>query len=396
MNCYKSHEQCLSDTTLSFTRRFLPILFAACSFFALPQAFCSDTQDNDDSNNALINKYIKARGENIIAFNSNNIKQFWVDSSVAALNDYIIISFHDSLESTPQKVQFTNVDNTMDCNIEIITANHDVSFSVYNLSMEQLSSSTKGNSFLDFDCLTASVHLEDTDNFSFYIKFNSLHPKTVETVRIKAIIFSFSKNKVRDALTAPSSVERIIPPIPSMDQKNICENGDFEKELSNQQLDSFKKKLADIGNTTYLTSDFKFPQNFSLGLSKNNSSSPPLFYLSSDNPISGKYSFLVDTTHTDNDGQFAYHGIKKGNYVYWGVVKGLSDETSELTIRPYYVDAQSNKYVYLRSTKIKIDPNAIYYFRGAVRFSEIKAPTFSLHFQGTGKFLFDNLNIVPQ
>lgn len=351
-----------------------------------------DKKTDDDANQSLVKQYIASKGANLVVFDSSNIKQFWTDNSVSTSKGFINVSLPASLESAPQKIQLANVNESMDCSIEILTENHDVSFSIYDKSMELLSSSAKDDSFLDYDRIFSSFHLEETKDFSFTIKFFS---SASPLIKIKAIILSFPENKTRLALSVPPSVRVISPPFPMVSSDNVCVDGDFETALSDKPLDDFKKRLEEQGNSKYLSGEFLFPLKLSLGLDKNNSASPPLMYLSSVNPISGRYSFCIDTTQTSNKAYFAYHRIKKGNYIFRGLIKGLGKEPSSLTIRPYFNDETKKEAVYLETINIKIEPNVFYEFKGCIRSPEINAASFNLYFVGTGYFLLDDINLIP-
>ena len=182
---------------------------------------------------------------------------------------------------------------------------------------------------------------------------------------------------------------------PESPADNICINGDFEEYLSGKQLDDFKQSLFNMGHTDYLSHDYLFPKRFTLGLSKDNAINPPLMCLSPETPISGNYSLLIDTTQTNNKAFFAYHGINKGNYAYSGLVKGLGKQPSELMVSPYYFDSEKQATVYLDTIRFNILPNITYQFSGTVSSYSISSSTFSLYFVGSGKLLFDNLNLVP-
>ena len=345
-----------------------------------------------EANESMVKQYISSKGTKTVVFDSSNIKQFWIDNSVSATNGLFHITLPKSHESAPQKIQFINVDESMDCNIEILAENQDISFSAYNKSMGFLSSSKQEDKFLDYYRSSSSFHLEDTTDNSFFLKFFSSNS---DLLKIYAIIFYFTENKTRLALSAPPSVKVISPPFPMMSSENACADEDFETALSGKPLDDFKKRLEEQGNSKYLSSEFLFPLKLSLGLDKNNSASPPLMYLSSVNPISGRYSFCIDTTQTSNKAYFAYHRIKKGNYIFRGLIKGLGKEPSSLTIRPYFNDETKKEAVYLETINIKIEPNVFYEFQGCIRSPEINAASFSLYFVGIGYFLLDDINLIP-
>ena len=155
------------------------------------------------SNEQLLNQYVKSKGSEIITFDASNIKQFWIEKNVANIDGTIKIIpiFRDSaFDNQPLKIQLANVNETMDCRVDIIAETKDVKYQILNNASKVLSSSQDENGFLDYSVTSSEFHLEDTPTYSFSIKFLS---NTEEPISIKKIVLSFSKNNVSSFLVSP-------------------------------------------------------------------------------------------------------------------------------------------------------------------------------------------------
>lgn len=177
-------------------------VLATCAVFAQST---EDTVGTDS--NALLSQYIKSKGFAII-FDASNIKQYWIDKSVMSQNGAVVIFLENSNsqinESVPLRIQLTNVDESQDCNIEIITNNENASFSVLNNKSKVLSTSKEENDFIDYHISSSQFHLENTPNFIFDLKFNS---KTQDALYVKKILLSFSDNKDSNYLRSPGEIK---------------------------------------------------------------------------------------------------------------------------------------------------------------------------------------------
>jgi hypothetical protein len=151
---------------------------------------------DDESNKELFKQFIQAQGTSCIVFDSTNIKQFWTDKSVFSRNNLIHILLDNSetkeFKSIPLSIQLSNVLETQDCKVSVITESSDISFSVLNKYNKVLSTAVKSDNFISYNIYSATIHLENTFDFSFSIQFSS---KQENIVDIKAIVLSFSPNK---------------------------------------------------------------------------------------------------------------------------------------------------------------------------------------------------------
>ena len=177
------------------------ILQKVIAIFLFLSAAClvnADTPKTDVNDSKLIDEFVKAKGyAGIISFDASNIKQFWIEKDVFCKDDNINIVVKQinnaqKTESVPLKIQLSNVIETQDCKIDIISDSADVAFSVKNSKEKVISKSSNENDFIQYHVSSALVHLDDTPDFSFQFVFSS--DKT-DILKIKRIILSFSNNK---------------------------------------------------------------------------------------------------------------------------------------------------------------------------------------------------------
>lgn len=165
---------------------FLSLLALCC--FAGAQSSKADQADDS----ALIDSFIKSKGYgDIIAFSSANIKQFWIDHSVISQENKIKVLLGNDFKSVPLKIQLANVDITQDCKVEVFSDEPDFNFSVLSNDLKTIGESKQEDSFIRTFISSASFHLDDTKNHSFFLQFAST--KTPE-LNIKKIVLSFSSN----------------------------------------------------------------------------------------------------------------------------------------------------------------------------------------------------------
>lgn len=169
------------------------LVFLCLSLYSQPPSNVLKERESDE---ILISKFVEAKGNNIICFDASNIKQFWIDSTVAAKDKKIYIQN----ENASYKIQLANVLETQDCTVEVVSTNPNLSFWVVDTSSKTLAESSKEQDFIQYHVFSSTIHLEDTDRFSFYIQFNS---KTKEPILIDKIILSFSQNKQSKFLGSP-------------------------------------------------------------------------------------------------------------------------------------------------------------------------------------------------
>lgn len=152
-------------------------------------------QDKASSDEELIDQYVKAKGSAIIAFDSRNIKQFWVDKSVLSQKDCFKVQLkvgQNGFESVPLKIQLANVIESMACKVEIMTDASGASFSITNNKSKKLSDSVSEENFVQYHIMSSVFHLGDTEDMSFNINFFS---PTEDVLSIKKVILSFSNNE---------------------------------------------------------------------------------------------------------------------------------------------------------------------------------------------------------
>lgn len=179
-------------------------LLLAISFLTVGILFAQETNSTNKRDSFLLNEYVKSKGTDVITFDASNIKQFWIDKTVASHEDSIEVVLKGNgpkeNESVPLKIQLANVNETMDCKIEVIADVADCGFSVLNDSNKVISVSSAGDKFLHYSIVSSVFHLEDTLNTSFKILF---HSKTENILSVKKIILSFSDNKNSRFLASP-------------------------------------------------------------------------------------------------------------------------------------------------------------------------------------------------
>ena len=179
-------------------------------FFFFISSFCQDKTNSDLSSSKtedmLINQFIQSKGNQIIVFEPENIKRYWIDNSIASIDGYIKVSLSTGttgLESIPLKIQLMNVQENQSCKVEVISNTEDLSFIIQNTKSNTLSSSAKENGFINYSIASSTFQLESILNRTFNIQFKS---KTQNPLSIKRIILSFSNNKNSSYLSSPGKI----------------------------------------------------------------------------------------------------------------------------------------------------------------------------------------------
>ena len=197
----------------------------------------AQTEQANDA--ALLDSFIQSRGySNTIIFSSTNIKQFWIDKSVVSQDNSIKI-FIDNSKSIPYKIQLANVNELLDCKVDIISNRPDLMFSVLDNNLKVISDSKKENSFIHYNIASASFHLEDTNTFSFYLQISS--SSKVDDIVINRIILSFSDNKESRFLSSPGKLiiteSNCSGPTQKMNADNIFSaKGKYISLISNNKI----------------------------------------------------------------------------------------------------------------------------------------------------------------
>lgn len=178
-------------------------------FFYLSMTFFSCFYANAAPNDAdieMFNQFITAQGiSQTITFDASNIKQFWIDNSVISKGKDIMISLDGNnpqkqQSSIPLKIQLDNVCETQNCRIDVFTEDPNISFVIENKS-KTIGKSQPLDDFILLHDLSSTIHLEDTNDFSFNIRFISKDNKS--SVSIYKIVLSFSENKESSYLGSP-------------------------------------------------------------------------------------------------------------------------------------------------------------------------------------------------
>ena len=198
---------------------------------------------DDQTDEKLINDFIKSRGyTSTIVFDASNIKQFWVDNSVISKDGLIQIfgkPNNQLIESGPMRIQLANVNETMDCKIDVLTKDNETKFSIINIlngKNKTLSTSSPEQDFIDYHIISSTFHLEDISNNIFFVAFSSN-----KNIAIKKIVLSFSKNQNSSFLVSPGVIEvSTNDVIPQND--TFIDNDRFVVEGKNSQI-WFKKKI---------------------------------------------------------------------------------------------------------------------------------------------------------
>ena len=230
-------------------------LALCCSYGALAQSK-GKTDDN------LINQFISAKGyAQTIVFSSENIKQFWVEKSVLSQDNTIKIMLNGKsnlFESVPLKIQLANVDETMDCKVDVISADKDFSFSILNTANKSIASSVPEDDFIDYKIASTEFHLEDALDSSFKLQFSSIRK---DILHIKKIVLSFEDNKQSSYLKSPGKViiskDSIVNPdaIVFNPDGSFSKTGVYNNFLSNKYIYikdntlAYSAKVKNIGNT---------------------------------------------------------------------------------------------------------------------------------------------------
>ena len=184
-------------------KRVLPVFFMVLSsilFIHGTNCYCSD---NSDSNEQLLQQFIKAIGSNIITFDCSNIKQFWTDKSVISRNGNIEILLNETkaqiFNGVPLKIQLANVEGFQTCNIDIISTEKDFDFLVSDIYNKPLETSCNNSDFINYNIIRKSFHFEDIVENSFCIQFNS---SVSQSLAIKNIVLSFTPDSPLSSFVA--------------------------------------------------------------------------------------------------------------------------------------------------------------------------------------------------
>ena len=170
------------------------LILLSC-FCAIVPAKAENNNDASQKDDALIDQYVRSKGNRLVIFDAQNIKLFWVSKKVVIGKDCFKVvldsNSNHSFESLPLPIQLMNVGIDEDCTIEVISETPECSFRILDDKSKTIASSKPDQDFLHV--ISSSFHLDSTEKHSFKIKFSSTSQNALS---IKKIILSFSKNNL--------------------------------------------------------------------------------------------------------------------------------------------------------------------------------------------------------
>ena len=189
---------------------FLLAVGCAC-FFCMPAFHAQDNSSLGKAEDAkLVEKFIKAKGYNdAIIFDASNVKQFWIDKTIASKNGsiHLVLEKKDGAqewESVPLKVKLINVNELQDCNVTVFSKVKGNAFVVTDSESDLLSASHSEDDFVQYHIESAIFHLIDTPDNAFNLQFFS---KNNDMISIYKIAFMFFDNK--DYEKNPLQIQKI-------------------------------------------------------------------------------------------------------------------------------------------------------------------------------------------
>lgn len=228
--------------------------------FVSALVFAQKKESDDKSNDALLNQYVKSKGNSLIVFDSSNIKQFWVDNSVVSKDNSINILLRKSnqqgFDSIPLRIQLANVWNSQDCKVEVISETADLDFSTLNGKQKDLSVSSPDDKFINYSVNSSVFHLEDVPEKAFFLKFST---KKSSVLSIKRIVLTFPNNA--NFLSSPgvlkgtienlstASTVRNMDDMASVTGKRTVLNTNKNIIVSNNTSVQSSAKIKNIGET---------------------------------------------------------------------------------------------------------------------------------------------------
>ena len=235
----------------TFSKLSLAFLFSFTVFATLPvNSLCADSAKDKLNDSKLVEEFIKAKGfSNAIIFDSSNIKQFWTESSVLSKDNSISIYLKDKT-SEPFNIQLANVLETQDCTIQVITEDQDIRFTILDKDSKTISKSHKEDDFIRYHILASVIHLEDTQDFSFRVRFSS---DDNYLISIKKIILSFSDNK-QSRYIGSHGFEQLAKEIENEGESVV--DSEVKLKINKENNKIFVKIPGDLANSENLKMSF--------------------------------------------------------------------------------------------------------------------------------------------
>ncbi len=185
--------------------------------------------------------------------------------------------------------------------------------------------------------------------------------------------------------------------LPALNPKKFPANAGFENVLTGKAWRNRKHWVAKQGLTCYQKEEVLLPLFWMPHLGKWNAKNPPVMILSDKNPLSGKYSFFVDTRHIGIKASFGSPEIPKLNGTYSGFVRGEGEYPAEIRVLPMYVDRVQKKTILFGDYHFFAEPGKVYHFSGEIKGDEMQnTKGFFLYFHVMGCATFDNIEIIPK
>lgn len=176
---------------------------------------------------------------------------------------------------------------------------------------------------------------------------------------------------------------------------NLASNGDFELPRNESQLVPIRKQLKLLNLENYIETN-TLPAAWSLGLIEANKSNPPIITLTKNNPIEGKQSLLLDSSHTPFDAVTSSSSIIVQDCTFSLFVRGEGNAISDLTveIRSYVPSLQ--KGLAIQTLFFKIQPRKLYRINGIINKGDFPLSNdFCLTLSCNGIISVDAISIMP-
>lgn len=183
--------------------------------------------------------------------------------------------------------------------------------------------------------------------------------------------------------------------VPGISSENLCKNGDFEQFLTGKQLEQRIQYYNEAGvSSFYCTPGPLFPIDWWLGITKREKESQyPIMMLSSEQPIAGNYSLLLDSRHYGTPGVNSPQ-IRKTGCTISGFIRGLEDST--VNISPCEIDSITKKLSFIETISFSAKRGVTYRFSIPVKADDPTDVPKNLLCIITidGKILVDNVEFI--